>query len=74
MRSLGAELGLPMTEGTLLVAIKLDAAAIERVRQQGVVIEASDAERGLAVARVPVAGLAKLAATDGIKRVEPLLR
>lgn len=74
VRSLGAELGLPMTDGTLLVAIKLDAAAIERVQALGLTVEAADAARGLAVARVPVAGLAKLAATDGIKRVEPLLR
>ncbi|MFM2164461.1 MAG: hypothetical protein RL325_898, partial [Planctomycetota bacterium] len=74
VRSLGSELGLPMTDGTLLVAIKLDAAAIERVRALGLTVEAADAARGLAVARVPVAGLAKLAATEGIKRVEPVIR
>ena len=74
MRSLAEELGLATTDGTLLVAIKLDAAALERVRALGLAVEASDAGRGLAVARVPVASLSKLAATDGVKRVEPVLR
>jgi hypothetical protein len=35
-------------------------------------VSAEDASRGLLIVRAPISALIKLAAVDGVKRVEPL--
>ena len=71
---LADELGVTLTDGTVLVAIKVDPAAkaTDALRAIGATIAAEDPARGLVVARVSMPQLAKLASTTGIKRVEPL--
>ena len=71
---LAAELGVDMQNGTLLVAMKADLAAKTKdaLAAIGCTVVAEEPARGLIVARVSIAQLAKLAATEGIKRVEPL--
>jgi hypothetical protein len=78
--ALASELGVDLENGFVQVAMKvatsekgeLDAKLLDAIRAAGATISADDAKRGLVVARIPVSALAKLAAIDGVKRVEPL--
>ncbi|MEY2714933.1 MAG: hypothetical protein RIT24_1276 [Planctomycetota bacterium] len=71
---LAAELGLDMQNGTLLVAMKADlnAKTKDALAALGCTVVAEEPARSLLVVRVSVAQLAKLPATAGVKRVEPL--
>jgi len=71
---LAAELGLDMQNGTLLVAMKADlnAKTKDALAALGCTVVAEEPARSLLVVRVSVAQLAKLSATAGVKRVEPL--
>ena len=69
------DLGLVLEDGALTVAMKVapaDGATITALRALGVVIVAEDPARGLVVAKVTPANLAKIAAISGVRRVEPL--
>jgi len=71
---LATELGVDTQDGTVLVAMKVDVSAKTKgaLVALGCTVVAEEPARGLIVARVSIAQLAKLAATDGIKRIEPL--
>jgi hypothetical protein len=76
---LAAELDLPLTDGMLMLAMKVkaergapSAEALEAIRAAGGRVVAEDASRGLLVAEVPPAGLAALGGSAGVLRVEPL--
>ena len=71
---LAAELGLELQNGTLLVAMKADlnAKTKDALAALGCTVVAEEPARSLLVVRVSVAQLAKLSATAGVKRVEPL--
>jgi len=78
--ALASELGVELQNGFVQVAMKvatsdkgeLDGKTLDAIRAAGATISADDAKRGLVIARVPVSALAKIAAIDGVKRVEPL--
>ncbi len=78
--ALAAELGVELQNGFVQVAMKvatsdkgeLDGKTLDAIRAAGATISADDAKRGLVIARVPVSALAKIAAIEGVKRVEPL--
>ena len=72
VQALASELGVALKDGTVLVAMKVDAPSIDRLRALGIAIEAEDRARGLVVARVSIAHLSKLAATEGVRRIEPI--
>ena len=80
--ALAQELEVALQGGSVDVAMKvvanqkgtLDPKLADALRALGATIFGDDAKRGLVVARVPVAALAKVAAIEGVKRVEPLQR
>ena len=77
--ALVSELDLPIEDGMILVAMKVDStggkpspSALEALRAAGGIASAEDGARGLVVARVPPSGLAALAKGAGVRRVEAL--
>jgi hypothetical protein len=71
---LADELGIAVDNGMVLVAMKAEISGKTKdsITGLGAQIVAEESSRNLLIARIPVAQLAKLAAIDGIKRVEPL--
>ena len=80
VQAIADELGLRLENGTIALAMKVtrtDAGAIDpkilqALRTLGATVSAEDASRGLLIVRAPISALIKLAAVDGVKRVEPL--
>jgi hypothetical protein len=80
LQAIADELGLRLENGTIALAMKVtrtDAGAIDpkilqALRTLGATVSAEDASRGLLIVRAPISALIKLAAVDGVKRVEPL--
>jgi hypothetical protein len=80
VQAIADELGLRLENGTIALAMKVartDAGAIDpkilqALRTLGATVSAEDAARGLLIVRAPISALIKLAAVDGVKRVEPL--
>ncbi len=80
VQAIADELGLRLENGTIALAMKVtrtDAGAIDpkilqALRTLGATGSAEDASRGLLIVRAPISALIKLAAVDGVKRVEPL--
>jgi len=72
VEALAAELGIVLLDGRVLVAARVEAGARDRIAALGLAIEAEDTGRGLVVMRVAPGAMRRLAATEGVRRVEPV--
>lgn len=80
VQAIADELGLRLENGTIALAMKvartdagsIDPKILQALRTLGATVSAEDASRGLLIVRAPISALIKLAAVDGVKRVEPL--
>ncbi len=80
VQAIADELGLRLENGTIALAMKvartdagaIDPTVLQALRTLGATVSAEDASRGLLIVRAPISALIKLAAVDGVKRVEPL--
>ena len=80
VQAIADELGLRLENGKIALAMKvartdagaIDPTVLQALRTLGATVSAEDASRGLLIVRAPISALIKLAAVDGVKRVEPL--